>query len=129
MIFIITYVLTIMYGFIVIPLLKKKKVNQVEREFGPQSHMSKEGTPTMGGIIMAFAILTVSIIIILFFKQDYPHYAKDSFLIILSTFGFMIVGFADDFKKVFFHMEDGISPKTKMIRIINGFNYLCIAIS
>ena len=51
---------TIILGFLVIPILKKFKIGQVVRNDGPQSHLKKSGTPTMGGIIMLMVILAVS---------------------------------------------------------------------
>ena len=46
-------------ALIVIPILKKLKVGQLERKEGPQSHLKKQGTPTMGGIIMVITILVI----------------------------------------------------------------------
>ena len=54
---------TIILGFLVIPILKKFKIGQVVRSDGPQSHLKKSGTPTMGGIIMLMVILAVSLVI------------------------------------------------------------------
>ena len=54
---------TIILGFLVIPILKKFKIGQVVRNDGPQSHLKKSGTPTMGGIIMLMVILAVSLVI------------------------------------------------------------------
>ena len=54
---IISFVVTIIISLIVIPILKKIKVGQIEREDGPQSHLKKQGTPTMGGIIFMISII------------------------------------------------------------------------
>ena len=51
-------------GKVIIPLLKRKKIGQNIREVGPQSHMAKEGTPTMGGIIFIIVSLLMSIVIL-----------------------------------------------------------------
>ena len=48
---IIAFVVSIILGFIIIPILRKLKVGQIERDDGPQSHLKKQGTPTMGGIL------------------------------------------------------------------------------
>ena len=53
---IISFVVTIIISLIVIPILKKIKVGQIEREDGPQSHLKKQGTPTMGGIIFMISM-------------------------------------------------------------------------
>ena len=45
---IISFIVSIILGFTIIPILKKLKVGQIERDDGPQSHLKKQGTPTMG---------------------------------------------------------------------------------
>ena len=52
-IILLSFVMTVVLAFIIIPILKKLKIGQIEREEGPQSHLGKKGTPTMGGIIIA----------------------------------------------------------------------------
>ena len=53
----ISFFVTIILGMIIIPILRKFKVGQIEREDGPKTHLKKQGTPTMGGIMM---IITMS---------------------------------------------------------------------
>ena len=61
-----------MTALVVLPILKKLKVGQIEREDGPQSHLSKQGTPTMGGVILAGAI--TALIIFVFLNFNYLKY-------------------------------------------------------
>ncbi len=56
-ILIISFVIAIILGLIIIPILKKLKVGQIERDDGPKSHLKKQGTPTMGGIIMMITMI------------------------------------------------------------------------
>ena len=49
----VSFLATVIISIFVIPILKKLKVGQIERDDGPQSHYKKQGTPTMGGIIIA----------------------------------------------------------------------------
>ena len=56
-ILLISFVISIILGLIIIPILKKLKVGQIERNDGPQSHLKKQGTPTMGGIIMMVTMI------------------------------------------------------------------------
>ena len=56
-ILLISFVISIILGLIIIPILKKLKVGQIERSDGPQSHLKKQGTPTMGGIIMMVTMI------------------------------------------------------------------------
>ena len=48
----VSFIATVILGLIVVPILKKKKIGQVVREEGPKSHLQKNGTPIMGGVIM-----------------------------------------------------------------------------
>ena len=57
----ISFVATVILSIFIIPILKRLKVGQMEREDGPQSHLKKQGTPTMGGIIMMIAITIASV--------------------------------------------------------------------
>ena len=53
----VSFIATVIISIFVIPILKKLKVGQIERDDGPQSHYKKQGTPTMGGIIMILVII------------------------------------------------------------------------
>ena len=59
LILMISFITAIILGIIIIPILRKLKVGQIERDDGPQSHLKKQGTPTMGGIIMILAMMIV----------------------------------------------------------------------
>ena len=102
-------------SMIVIPLLRKMKIGQSEREEGPKSHLKKSGTPTMGGIILIIATLLLSAFLYIDYASDEPEIATRLLPMIFVTLGFGVVGFVDDFKKVFLHNTDGISTKLKML--------------
>jgi len=91
---------------LLIPLLKRLKVGQIERE-ELISHQAKKGTPTMGGIIFLIPILIISLI----FAKDYPNILP----ILAVTFGFALIGFWDDYLKVVKKNKDGLLPKQKMV--------------
>ena len=57
------FILTAILGKIIIPVLKKLKVGQSERAEGPRAHLKKQGTPTMGGIMMIISIIVIIIMI------------------------------------------------------------------
>ena len=61
--------ITIILALIIIPILKKVKIGQIEREDGPKSHLKKQGTPTMGGIIFMLAIIISTTISYLYFNK------------------------------------------------------------
>ena len=79
-------------GPIVIPMLKKLKFGQTVRDCGPQTHLSKNGTPTMGGIMIIIAILLSTII--------FAEFSFYTFISLISMLGFGLVGFLDDYIKV-----------------------------
>lgn len=102
----IAFSLSVMMGPVVIPILRKLKMGQTEREEGVQSHLKKAGTPTMGGVIILGSILITS----LFFIKDYPKIIP----ILFVTLGFGLVGFLDDYLKVVMKRSDGLFPMQKM---------------
>ena len=103
----VSFIATIILGFIVVPILKKKKIGQVVREDGPQSHLQKNGTPIMGGIV----IILVVTAILLFYIKTYPPLL----LAIIALLGYGAIGFMDDFKKLILKNPEGMSPKMKML--------------
>ena len=56
-----SFVITVVLGIIIVPILRKMKIGQIERSDGPESHLKKQGTPTMGGIIIMLGIGIVTI--------------------------------------------------------------------
>lgn len=91
---------------IVIPFLHKLKFGQQVREDGPQGHLKKQGTPTMGGLV----ILTSIIITSLFYIRDYPKIIP----VLFMTVGFGIIGFLDDYIKIVMKRSEGLNPKQKL---------------
>ncbi len=104
---IIAFAISAALGPLVIPLLRKLKVGQTERDEGPQSHLKKTGTPTMGGIIILVSVVVTSV----FFVPRYPKILP----IMLMTVGFGLIGLLDDYLKVVKRRSDGLYPTQKMI--------------
>ncbi len=102
----ISFVISAAAGPIVIPILRKLKVGQTVRDDGPQTHLKKNGTPTMGGVIFLLAVLITSLI----YAPQYPKVIP----VLFMTVGFGIVGFLDDFIKVVLHRSEGLTPGQKM---------------
>lgn len=102
----ISFVISVLMGPIIIPFLKKLKVGQTVREDGPQTHLKKNGTPTMGGILILISVVATSLI----YVRDYPGLIPILFL----TLGFGLVGFLDDYIKVVLKRSMGLSPVQKM---------------
>ena len=103
---IVSFVISAAAGPVIIPLLRKLKVGQTVRDDGPQSHLKKNGTPTMGGLIFLLGVVVTS----LFYMKDYPKIIP----ILFVTVGFGIVGFLDDYIKVVLHRSEGLTPGQKM---------------
>ena len=113
---IVSFVLTAILGKIIIPILKKLKVGQNERACGPRAHLKKQGTPTMGGIMMIIAIVVfVSLYCLLNQNMDLiiPILAVG-----IASLGFGIIGFIDDYKKVVLKNTEGLNPKLKMFGLL-----------
>ena len=92
---------------VVIPFLHKLKFGQQVREVGPQAHLKKQGTPTMGGVVFVLSVIITS----LFYMKDYPKIIP----ILFMTVGFGMVGFLDDYIKIVKKNSDGLSPKQKLL--------------
>ena len=101
----ISFVLSVIMGPIVIPMLRKMKMKQTERVEGVESHLQKAGTPTMGGVMILASIVVTS----LFYVKDYPKIIP----ILFVTLGFGLIGFLDDYLKVVMKRSDGLFPKQK----------------
>ncbi len=100
-----------------IPLLRHKQFGQFIREEGPQAHLSKAGTPTMGGIAFIIGI-TVAIVVSMFMKGSD---ATGKIAILLSMFAFGAIGFLDDYNKVAKKQNEGLTPKQKLaLQVIFG---------
>ena len=116
---IIAFVISIIMGFIIIPILKKRKVGQIERDDGPQSHLKKQGTPTMGGIIIIMTMILVVIGTYTYLSINNERELANKLLpILLLTIGFGLIGFIDDFKKLVLKNTEGLKPSYKMIGLL-----------
>lgn len=116
---IITFIVSIILGIIIIPILRKLKVGQIERDDGPKSHFKKQGTPTMGGIIIIIAMVLVAIGICIYFTINGQITIAHKILpVLLLTLGFGMIGFIDDFKKLVLKNTKGLKPSYKMLGLL-----------
>ena len=102
----IAFGLSVIMGPVIIPILRKLKMDQTEREDGVKSHLKKAGTPTMGGVMILGSIVLTS----LFYIKDYPKIIP----VLFVTLGFGLIGFLDDYLKVVMKRSDGLYPGQKM---------------
>ena len=103
---IIAFALSVALGPVIIPFLRKLKFGQTVRDDGPQSHLKKNGTPTMGGIIFLISVIVTSCI----YMKDYPQIIP----VLFVTVGYGVIGFLDDYIKIVLKRSEGLTPSQKM---------------
>ena len=118
--FTLALLISIFAGKNIIRWIQKKQIGEEIRDLGLEGQMQKKGTPTMGGIIIFLSI----IIPVLLFADLTNIY---NILLIVSTVWFFLIGFADDYIKVFRKNKEGMSEKGKLIA--QGLLGLAIALA
>ncbi len=101
----VSFCISALLGPVLIPWLRKLKIGQTVREDGPAGHLKKNGTPTMGGLLILLSVVAVTLV----FAEDHPKTAPILFL----TAGFGLIGFLDDYIKVVCRRSMGLSPLQK----------------
>ena len=102
---IISFLVSVVLCPVLIPFLKKLKFGQTVRDEGPESHLKKNGTPTMGGLVILASILVTSLIYIGRYHEIIP--------VLFMTLGFGLIGFLDDYIKVVMKRSMGLTPLQK----------------
>ena len=106
--FTIALVVSIFAGKRIIRWIQKKQIGEEIRDLGLEGQMQKKGTPTMGGIIIFLAIMVP----VLLFADLTNIY---TILLLISSAWFFLIGFADDYIKVFRKNKEGLSAKAKLV--------------
>ena len=115
----ISFMVSVILGLVIIPILKKLKVGQIERLDGPESHLSKQGTPTMGGIILMLSIIIISIVAFIYFSFTNKSDLTTKILpILVISLGFGAIGLIDDSRKLLKKNTDGLKPAYKMLGLL-----------
>ena len=108
----VSFVLTVILGKLLIPALRRLKAGQTIKEDGPIWHMSKQGTPTMGGL-MFIAAMTITVLAV-----GWKHLADGSrggLYVLLFALVFGVIGFIDDYMKVVHHQNTGLTAGWKFL--------------
>ena len=105
------FVLSLILSVITIPLLKKLHIGQSVSHTINERHLKKEGTPTMGGLIF---ILTTLIIMIVLYLRGSIEYSYNLIILIITFLSYALLGFVDDFLKVRYHNNKGITTLVKL---------------
>ncbi|VEF48493.1 phospho-N-acetylmuramoyl-pentapeptide-transferase [Bacillus freudenreichii] len=108
---IMAFLITVLLSPLFIPFLRKLKFGQSIRDEGPKSHQKKSGTPTMGGILIIISIIITTLIM----TWKYTEPGSDTYLLLLVTFGYGLLGFLDDFIKIALKRNLGLTSKQKLI--------------
>ncbi|WP_026314583.1 phospho-N-acetylmuramoyl-pentapeptide-transferase [Heyndrickxia acidiproducens] len=105
------FLISVLLSPIFIPFLRRLKFGQSIREEGPKSHQKKSGTPTMGGVVILLSILATTLIM----TGKFAEPTVKTYLLLLVTFGFGLLGFLDDFIKVVMKRNLGLTSKQKLL--------------
>ena len=101
------FLLAVVLGWLLIPVLRRLKVGQIIRDVGPQSHLTKAGIPTMGGLIFALAGAAVAVA---FMPSNSWGY-----IVLIMALAYGSIGFADDYLKVVLKRPLGLKARHKLI--------------
>lgn len=97
-----------------VPLLRRLKTGQFIREDGPQSHLSKAGTPTMGGVFFIPTAVVVALLVSCGCGFTWSHWS-DLMAVSLLTLGYGAIGWVDDWQVLRRRSNKGITPRTKLL--------------
>jgi phospho-N-acetylmuramoyl-pentapeptide-transferase len=108
---IMAFLITVLLAPVFIPFLRRLKFGQSIRDEGPESHQKKTGTPTMGGIVFLVSIVITTFVM----TGKYSEPGPETYLLLLVTVGFGLLGFLDDFIKVVMKRNLGLTSKQKLL--------------
>src|SRR6476646_600381 len=119
---ILAFLITVLLSPVFIPFLRRLKFGQSIREEGPKSHQKKSGTPTMGGVMILFAIVITTLVM----NGKFGEPTVKTFLRLFVTLGFGLLGFLDDFIKVVLKRNLGLTSRQKLLGqiIISAIFYM-----
>lgn len=114
-------IISSLLGLVVIPILNKLKTGQIVQEDGPQTHLKKAGTPTMGGIFFIPIAVIVSLVWSSFNKGDKIAISPELIAVYLVTLSYGLIGWIDDWQVLRQKSNKGISPRMKLtLQIVFG---------
>ncbi|RHW36500.1 phospho-N-acetylmuramoyl-pentapeptide-transferase [Neobacillus notoginsengisoli] len=105
------FLITVLTSPVFIPFLRRLKFGQSIREEGPKSHQKKSGTPTMGGLMILLSVIITTIVMV----GKYAEPTAKTYMLIIVTAGFGLLGFLDDFIKVAMKRNLGLTSKQKLL--------------
>ncbi len=121
-----SFIITVILGYLTLPVLKKLKANQITKEIGPTWHKKKTGTPTMGGIFLMFGIVAACFLTIIFLNISSSNINLKNIILtqqettkflatIICAIGMSLIGFVDDYLKIIHKHNKGLSAMQKTL--------------
>lgn len=107
----IGFIIAIIFGYVLIPLLKKFKIGQNVSEYLSEQHKSKQGVPTMGGLIFIIPTLLTILVLLLLKKMEFT---ENLFIVLFVFLGYALVGFLDDYLIIKRHNNKGLTQLQKL---------------
>ena len=125
-----SFILTAILSHFIIPILVAKKAGQPIRTEGPKSHLSKAGTPTMGGVAFIFAILIIALVAVVVYavRGEQNRFIPLGLTLALAVFNGMI-GFFDDYRKLLKKQNEGLKAWQKFaLQVIAAVAYVVLLV-
>jgi phospho-N-acetylmuramoyl-pentapeptide-transferase len=113
----VAFGVAVILGPMIIPILRRLKFGQSIRQEGPQAHLKKAGTPTMGGVLILTSVVLTAIPLssITLLNNNEPVVNADLFFLLFATMGYGILGFLDDYIKVVMKRSLGLTANQKLL--------------
>ena len=108
----VAFVITALAGRVLIPVLRRMKAGQSIKEIGPTWHMTKQGTPTMGGLMFIFGS---AVMVAVLGWPDYTNGVLGGVFVFLFSLVFGLIGYIDDYFKVKKHENTGLTAPQKFL--------------
>ena len=110
--FILSFGVAAIAGLILVPVLRKLKAGQMIREDGPTWHMSKQGTPSMGGLMF---LLSIAVAVLIAGAEGFAMGDSAHLVVYLFALVFGVIGFIDDFQKLRHKANEGLTAAQKFL--------------
>ena len=112
--FLLGLIFCLLFGVPYIDFLKKRTIGQFIKSCAPETHVQKQGTPTTGGVFIVTAVIISSVISLMLAQQ----LTTETFIVLMTLLFYACAGFQDDYLKIQGKVNDGLTPRGKLLRQI-----------